>query len=354
MVREIEEQHPIPQDISSYQFRLVGDMTLRQFLQVAAGALIALFLYASPLNPFVKWPLILISVLFGVALAFMPIDDRPLGTWIIAFFRSIYNPTIFVWKIAVKPINYFKTEPKITPAVVPAKKVFVPRADIPPAITERAAGTIYLSKDESKALSSLEKKEESFLAKITNLFSMPSIAKVPARKPVRLTPAAAQAEKVSKTLNVTLSPAPQQKIAPPPIQAPSPDHLKSATTKVSPTLAKSQQISGIQGQFSQDGTAPEIPTTPNIVVGQVLDSKGLIVESAILEIKDDQGRPVRALKTNKLGHFMIVTPLMDGKYEITTEKEGLEFEKTIFDAEGKIVPPVLIKAKREIKNGESV
>ncbi len=31
------EQHPIPQQISSYQIKLVGDMTLKQFFQVKAA-----------------------------------------------------------------------------------------------------------------------------------------------------------------------------------------------------------------------------------------------------------------------------------------------------------------------------
>jgi len=40
----MEAEHPIPQQISAYQFRLVGDMTIKQFFQVAAGALIALLI----------------------------------------------------------------------------------------------------------------------------------------------------------------------------------------------------------------------------------------------------------------------------------------------------------------------
>jgi len=32
------EQHPIPQQISSYEFKLVGEMTLKQFLKAAGFA----------------------------------------------------------------------------------------------------------------------------------------------------------------------------------------------------------------------------------------------------------------------------------------------------------------------------
>ena len=55
------EQHPIPQQISSYQFKLVGDMTLKQFFQVAGGVVISLIFYSLPLHGLIKWPLILLS-----------------------------------------------------------------------------------------------------------------------------------------------------------------------------------------------------------------------------------------------------------------------------------------------------
>jgi hypothetical protein len=54
----------------------------------------------------------------------------------------------------------------------------------------------------------------------------------------------------------------------------------------------------------------------------VVGPEGEIVESAILEIRDLAGRPARALRSNKVGHFMIVTALPNGQYDIITEKEG--------------------------------
>ena len=35
------KQHPIPQDITGYKFHLIGAMTLKQFAEVAVGAIIA-------------------------------------------------------------------------------------------------------------------------------------------------------------------------------------------------------------------------------------------------------------------------------------------------------------------------
>src|SRR3990172_3231856 len=92
------EQHPIPQNISSYQFRLVGDMTLKQFFQLAGGIVVGLIFYSSPLLPIIKWPFAIVSAILGVALAFLPLEERPLEKWIIAFFRAIYSPTLYYWK----------------------------------------------------------------------------------------------------------------------------------------------------------------------------------------------------------------------------------------------------------------
>src|SRR4030042_1225030 len=72
------EQHPIPQNISSYQFRLVGDMTLKQFFQLAGGIVVGLIFYSSPLLPIIKWPFTIGSALLGVLLAFVPLEERPL------------------------------------------------------------------------------------------------------------------------------------------------------------------------------------------------------------------------------------------------------------------------------------
>src|SRR6266404_3024588 len=104
------EQHPVPQNISSYQFHLVGDMTLKQFLELAAGVVVGVILYATGLPGIIKWPLIGISVIFGAALAFVPLEERPLEQWVVAFFRSVYSPTLFHWE-KNDATKYFQEEP---------------------------------------------------------------------------------------------------------------------------------------------------------------------------------------------------------------------------------------------------
>src|SRR5687767_3807941 len=92
------QQHPIPQNVTQFQFRLVGDMTLKQFLELAAGIVVGLIFYAAPLPFFFKWPLVIIAVATGASMAFLPIEGRPLEQWILAFIRSIYAPTVYTWQ----------------------------------------------------------------------------------------------------------------------------------------------------------------------------------------------------------------------------------------------------------------
>jgi len=92
------DQHPVPQPISSYEFRLIGSMTLKQFAKLAGCALAALILYATPLPGFLKWPLIILFALLGLGMAFLPINERPLDVWIVAFFKAVFSPTQFLWQ----------------------------------------------------------------------------------------------------------------------------------------------------------------------------------------------------------------------------------------------------------------
>src|SRR3989344_4775673 len=104
------KQHPVPQNISSYEFKLVGDMTLKQFFQLAGGAIVALIFYASPIPGIIKWPLVFIFGALGAALAFLPVEERPLSTWIFAFLKAVYLPTRYVFVASSVDDIYAKTK----------------------------------------------------------------------------------------------------------------------------------------------------------------------------------------------------------------------------------------------------
>lgn len=326
------EQHPIPQQISSYQFRLVGDMTLKQFFQVAGGALISLIFYSSKLPVFVKWPFILFFSLLGVALAFLPFEDRPLETWIISFFKSVYSPTIFNWRKMKTSTPFFRNE-----AAAPQENV------VPSEGQEKM--NKYLSTPGGPSFSFVNKLEEAeakFLSLIGNIFvkggptsgeTLVTQASPVTNKQGFVVPASSPVSFTAKRTVVEEKPIAQPNLS---------------FEKVSQTLTEQQSKPMFGAQFSLDAAPPSPPTVVNTVVGQVIDENGKIIEGAILEVKDTAGRPVRALKSNKLGHFLVVTPLQSGRYEIFSEKDNFVFDPVYFEAQGNIIPPIFIKGKNKI------
>ena len=311
------EQHPIPQQISSYQFKLVGDMTLKQFFQVAGGVVVSLIFYSTPLHGLIKWPLILLSAGLGAAMAFLPFQERPLEKWIIAFFRSIYSPTLYSWKKTEKPVIFF-TETAVTPTI----------------------GAVPVGQSTTEPnTKKLEEAEKTFLSKLGSLWSVgspPSIA-IPIVAPI--------------TVPV---PVPQQiptviAHTAPKLVVEESGQIKNndlTVTEISVSKVEEKEITTNPAEFSIDAAPPAPPTVINTVVGQVMDMDRKIIEGAILEIKDANGRPVRALKSNKAGHFIIVTPLQNGKYEISTEKDGFTFEPVSFETKGEIIPAIAIRRVR--------
>lgn len=355
-------QHPVPQHISSYEFKLVGDMTLKQFFQLAGGAVVSLLIYASPMPGYIKWPLVLFFGALGAALAFLPIEERPLSSWIFAFLKAVYSPTIFVYNASTAEGVFVKTDNKFETSKEPEQ---------------------YLAKPASSGLlDSFEQAEKNFISRVGALFQInhQTITPQPEVSQVQGQPTQGQPQP---------DPAPQGRIVEsnfvqqPTVQQnrqvsgpafkieeefdiPQIQSVKVGTAQIQQAPQQSnnprlqpiaQYVSPVfqnlnrnlnttkQATFSTSASPPTPSDKPNTVVGQVLTLDGRIVDGAILEIRDMRQKPVRAIKTNKLGHFLTVTPLYSGEYEIQTEKEGLIFDNVKFRAQGQIIPPIQIKAR---------
>lgn len=93
------QEHPVPQNITSFEFKLIGDMTLRQFGYVGTGiALALLFFFAKPLSPWIRFPFVFLCPALGFALAFMPVEGRSLDRWLVSFIHAVFGNTLYVWK----------------------------------------------------------------------------------------------------------------------------------------------------------------------------------------------------------------------------------------------------------------
>jgi hypothetical protein len=91
------KQHAVPQNIMDVEFKLIGDLTMRQFSYLLVCGVIAYISFTTVIGLF-KWPLIIIFVLLGLALAFVPIQERGLDDWIAGFIKAVNSPTQRIWK----------------------------------------------------------------------------------------------------------------------------------------------------------------------------------------------------------------------------------------------------------------
>jgi hypothetical protein len=91
---------------------------------------------------------------------------------------------------------------------------------------------------------------------------------------------------------------------------------------------------------------PPLTHIPNVLNGIVQSQEGNLLEETIVLVKDKNNIPVRALKTNRLGQFVISTPVSNGSYRIEAEKDGYLFDIIDVEAKGVIVPPITIKARQ--------
>jgi len=91
------EQHSVPQHIASFEFKLFGNLTVRQFITLAIPMAFAAVIFFSPLPTFVRMPLAGLFGLFGLFAALVPIGGRSFDKWIVAFIKAIISPTQRVW-----------------------------------------------------------------------------------------------------------------------------------------------------------------------------------------------------------------------------------------------------------------
>lgn len=365
------QQHPIPQHVTGYKFHLIGDMTLKQFLELAAGIVTAWIIFSSNINFLIKWTLGPLTAFLGFALAFIPLEDRPLDQWIINFFKAIYKPTQFIFQAKPKKLAIF-TQTQTKPQ---ADQVDLP----PPHQLED-----YLQTLPATPASTFDQAESKYLDHISNLFGALG---VPAKKiltkklpdtPIIKSPV--KGVRVRKLMKPQMCLLPHAAIYKAPVETkqasmpskvikastnglganavPKPTKIKSTPTNSGLANAKSTAKSLTdpapacpvntgrmqEPTFAKDVILPQTPDKPNLLAGITLDKAGKIIGSVILEIRDSKNHPVRALKSNKLGQFFISTPLPDGIYQIQAEHSDHRFAIMKLEAKNEVIPPLKIQA----------
>lgn len=469
------EQHAVPRNITGFQFKLVGDMTLRQFAYFASGIVIAYIIFRiGPFPEIINLAIACIIALIGVAFAFLPIQERPLDKWLLAFIKSITSPTQFLWHkyneppdILIRPLVFHM--PKQQPAYIAnhadAKlKLKAYLATLP--TSPHDSLNIKEKQDIEKTMALFNMSQvvinpithapntnrsssvpsiSSFVSKTSGFASsaISSIPKMQTVQPIPNKPVSAAVQPAPASANVnsvwSLQTAPFPAAAhntPQPVSATNNPHVPM--TSPAPARQSAEQINTMQTQTPQTATIrpptetpqfvpvtpkindgasnqtdkiqeqltklasekrdlenelrnlkelvnqmqkpqvvrltqpsqppkeptikivssksavndigiPNMPTTANIILGAIRDPQKKLLPNIIITIKDKNGMPLRALKTNKLGQFEIATPLPNGVYFLEVEDP---LKRYIFDIaqitlSGNVAMPVEIIAKGE-------
>lgn len=323
------QQHPVPQNVTQYQFRLVGDMTLKQFLELMGGVLLAYLFYTSNLIFIFKWPLALLSIFLGFALAFLPIEDRPLDQWIINLLHAIYKPTRFIWKKSNKIPPLFLFSPHSQENVNVVTKTIKAPSRMPP----------------PTPISDLSDAESAQVASVDALFATaPLPPSTINHQPSTILP--------KPSVHIRKLHAPTGTILA--VHPTSPTVVLAETGPATPTAPVNAVIFTAPTIHADTPAAPPgtmktislpaAPTLPNLVTGIVVDLEGKLVENAIVQIVDQGGVPARAIKTNSLGRFFTSTPLGPGTYSIEVDSPGHQFTPQQLVVSNAVIPPFELRA----------
>ncbi|HYM65289.1 MAG TPA: PrgI family protein [Candidatus Sulfotelmatobacter sp.] len=389
------ENHPIPQDITGFEFKLIGDMTLKQFAYLASGGILGWILYSIVPNIILKLIFFAIPLGIGAAFAFLPIDGRPLDVMIINFFKAVFSPTKYY---------YLKLDDKVSD---------------PSKINEFNKSRLSISDMSEKQLSDflealpkgknkLDKKEMVFFQSLNQYGTAASAQATPgyvaehayadkgvsqaqnaqpqpvlninpndyktADKDGDLQKTAALLEKelqaakareaqqpqvnsqeyldahqkvleLQKNLNDLLFQKQQLEEKLISLQKTMENQGKpvySATMATPDAIKETKNVRSIPQNMAQSVGLPSTPEFPNIITGIVKDPRGNPLSNILVEVKDTQGNAVRAFKTNALGQFMSATPLTNGNYSIEFEdpRGQNKFDSVVFGASGEIILPI--------------
>lgn len=110
----------VPQFIN-LESKIVGPLTLRQFLFIAGGGFL-IFVLQYVLQ---TWLWIIVSIfiaLFSIALAFVKINEQPLHKVLINALKFYISPRLYTWKRPQKTKKIFEEKKPIPPEEKPSQK----------------------------------------------------------------------------------------------------------------------------------------------------------------------------------------------------------------------------------------
>jgi hypothetical protein len=329
------KQHSIPQDITGYKFHLIGAMTLKQFAELAAGAIMAFIVYRSNLIGVVKWPIFIFVIILAIMIAFVPIEERPLDFWIITYFKNLWKPTKFFWKKTPKIPHFFNYKPgqnqnlDVTPEVnySPARKARIQEylQSIPNTDEKLDEWDINYHQRANNLLANFDQVS----IKAENISIQRAVKTNKPQLKTRI--------RKLKSLEDIQNQQTQKAEPEPPVE-------ETNNLRLSNNVKKETN----QAQNTENSTAQLKEEKNNQLRGIIKNSSGEVVSNALIEVfAKNEEQALRISKSNANGEFFIKTALPNGEYQIKTEAEALTFMPIAIRLTGRRVPAIEIVAEQD-------
>jgi hypothetical protein len=103
-------KHAVPQNVMDVEFKVVGDITLRQLGYLLAGGALFYTFFNLGLPNFWAWTLAIASAGMALLIAFVPIEERPLEKWLLLFLKAMRYDTQLIWRKSSVTPAYFLSD----------------------------------------------------------------------------------------------------------------------------------------------------------------------------------------------------------------------------------------------------
>lgn len=377
------ENHPIPQDITGFQFKLIGDMTIRQFAYLAAGAILGWITFILPIFIFIKLPFVIIFVGLGVATAFVPIEGRPFDIMVINYFKALFSSTQYVYqkiggnmgfpqlkKQAVQTLglqqaypdgtrklkDFLKSIPQKPKNKLDEKEFFflnslssLSSAEPDQQLEKRQVQqeTVLETEGEKENLpAGTQSQEDNLKTEAETLKKQLEEAKLAQTSRIGSSQYEAAHSKVLELEKLMQEVQSQKKILEDQIiELRKKLEMKNQnvfTPSVAQPKIQTQTVKKVPKALGKSLGLPLVADFPNLIAGIIKDPRDNPLPNILVEVKDQAGNPVRAFKTNVLGQFISATPLANGVYTISFEdpKKENKFDTIELIVTGEILMPI--------------
>ncbi len=378
------ENHPIPQDVTGFQFKIIGDMTLKQFAYLCVSVILSWAFFSAHISPFFKIPVALFLLIFGILLAFVPFEGRPMDQMIMHFIKALFSPNQWMYEKTpagggVTHLQAVKTQNLATPPhqiqpVMQTVGATQGQSQIRPLDTsiqathqhaqsqqfdstaiqqstppvsqslleeQKAYQSGVPSKHEEELQEELKKEKEELENELKEVQSLKE-----EQKSTQILPQDVHTKLLDLEKKLQESLTHKQKLE---------EELLSLQKKLQvqqPTFVPSEKkeqpktnlVQSVPKAMGKATGFAFMPDDPNVIIGIIKDPRGNVLPNILVEVTDPEGNSVRAFKTNAMGQFASATALKDGTYTILFEDPSgaNSFDNVSITANGQILEPIEI------------